>query len=74
MMADETLWDYANSPIGGSLCNFDKRWNPQKLEETFLLLLLGKNFDKRWNPQNWAMAHESDAGRTKPWNPCVFYY
>jgi hypothetical protein len=25
------------------LCNFDERWNPQKLEETLLLLLLGRD-------------------------------
>jgi hypothetical protein len=27
--------------IGGRLCNSDKRWNPQNLGETLLLLLLG---------------------------------
>jgi hypothetical protein len=26
---------------GGSFCNFNERWNPQKLGETLLLLLLG---------------------------------
>jgi hypothetical protein len=30
---------------GGSSCNFDERWNPQKLEETLLLLLLGIDKD-----------------------------
>jgi hypothetical protein len=29
------------SLTGGSFCNFNERWNPQKLEETLLLLLLG---------------------------------
>jgi hypothetical protein len=36
----ETLGDYGISLSGGSLCNFDERWNPPKLRETFLLLLL----------------------------------
>jgi hypothetical protein len=31
---------------GGSLYNFDERWNPQKLEETLLLLLLGREVQK----------------------------
>jgi hypothetical protein len=34
-----------NSLTGGKLCNFDERWNPQKLGETLLLLLLGIDID-----------------------------
>jgi hypothetical protein len=40
-MADETLWDYEISLLGGSFCNFEERWNLQKLGETLLFLLLG---------------------------------
>jgi hypothetical protein len=43
-IADEILRDYGISLTGGSLCNFNKRWNPQKLGETLLLLLLGRDF------------------------------
>jgi hypothetical protein len=31
--------------MGGTTCNFDKRWNPKKLGETLLLLLLGIDID-----------------------------
>jgi hypothetical protein len=38
--------DYVISLTGGNLCNFDERWNLQKLEETLLLLLLGREVQK----------------------------
>jgi hypothetical protein len=41
----ETLRDYRISLTGGNTCNFDERWNPQKLEEILLLLLLGIDID-----------------------------
>jgi hypothetical protein len=40
----ENVTGYIFLLTGGKPCNFDKRWNPQKLGETLLLLLLGIDY------------------------------
>jgi hypothetical protein len=39
----ENVTGYIFLLTGGKPCNFDERWNLQKLEETLLLLLLGRD-------------------------------